>query len=275
MKNFVARQGECRMFSKRNLLFLTVASCVAMLSSGAFATDPTPPSGTYNIIGTENYAAGRPIVTSKAYVDSRTDLAYHTLDVNKQNNLAAKNGDAKILLEPNVAGAEPNKKTISTTIVTTGENASSDDNNIPTVGAVESLVTAQATTNANTYQPKATADSSHYQVGTNGTWKQLADGTYVKPTAVNNDVKLDIDTAMVTSSTSDIVNGTNKLVTSGVLANYHDTTKVDVAQGTAYQVLTTGTTGNVTHEYLKVPVTSSGEPTSNNTPTAVASMWLE
>lgn len=392
------------MFRKHNLWFLTVTSCLMLMSVGAFA-DPTPPAGNYNIIGTENYAEGRPIVASKAYVDNRTDLAYHTLDVAKQDNIAAKSGTAKILIQPDTAGGQPGTTTIATSIVTTGANANADDNYIPTVGAVEGLINtattdshthangthtevttngagakvidvkaygdngedftndtdiiqgnmaswhvandnkiptvravkaaldAQTSAAVNAYQPKSTGTTN--QVGNAGSWKTLTDGTYVTQTTNGNNVTFDIPAAQRTSATSDVVTNGTKLVTSGVLAdyhdaskqdklpynatakviiapttdggaatvrditnlgtevnstddglttgkavyeyvtNYHDSSKVDVAQGTGYKVLTTGTNGNVTTEYLKVPVTASGEPSASNAPTTVASMWLE
>ena len=54
-------------------------------------------------------------------------------------------------------------------------------------------------------------------------------------------------------------------------------TKVSKTQSTGYQVLTTGTTGTVTAEYLAVPVTTSGtgRPAANNTPPGTAAIWIE
>ena len=54
-------------------------------------------------------------------------------------------------------------------------------------------------------------------------------------------------------------------------------TKVSKTQSTGYQVLTTGTTGTVTAEYLAVPVTTSGtgRPAANNAPTGSAAIWIE
>ncbi len=54
-------------------------------------------------------------------------------------------------------------------------------------------------------------------------------------------------------------------------------TKVSKTQSTGYQVLTTGTSGTVTPDYLQVPVTASGtgRPTSNNAPTSAAAIWIE
>ena len=54
-------------------------------------------------------------------------------------------------------------------------------------------------------------------------------------------------------------------------------TKVSKTQSTGYQVLTTGTNGTVTAEYISVPITTSGtgRPTSNNAPTGTAAIWIE
>ena len=54
-------------------------------------------------------------------------------------------------------------------------------------------------------------------------------------------------------------------------------TKVSSTQSTGYQVLTTGTTGTVTADYLQVPVTTSGtgRPTANNAPSSTAAIWIE
>ena len=54
-------------------------------------------------------------------------------------------------------------------------------------------------------------------------------------------------------------------------------TKVSKTQSTGYQVLTTGTNGTVTADYISVPVTTSGtgRPTSNNAPTGTAAIWIE
>ena len=54
-------------------------------------------------------------------------------------------------------------------------------------------------------------------------------------------------------------------------------TKVSKTQPTGYQILTTGTTGTVTAEYLAVPVTTSGtgRPAANNAPTGTAAIWIE
>ena len=54
-------------------------------------------------------------------------------------------------------------------------------------------------------------------------------------------------------------------------------TKVSKTQSTGYQVLTTGTNGTVTADYISVPVTTSGtgRPTSTNAPTGTAAIWIE
>lgn len=345
------------MFRKRNLWFLTIASCVIMVSGGAFATgEPYTQSYTYKYDSADSanggYSEGRPIVASKAYVDSNDDKLEYEI-----KNKIPYSATTKVVTTPATDGGNATARDIATSI---SVDTSSDNDYIPTVGAVEGLVTAQATTNASTYQPKATADSSHYQVGTNGTWKQLADGTYVKPTAVGNNVKLDIDSDKiattgpaissltsstdsgadkiptawavnaaieskgyeanvqadwtVTDSTSDAYiankpNGTNGNVMTytGTAGEYgslalgaaatmgadtsidSNSTNSDVAtaaaiynyavaknQGVGKKVLTTGTNGTVTAEYLKVPVTPGGEPTdSMNSSITTASMWLE
>lgn len=341
------------MFRKRNLWFLTIASCVIMVSGGAFATgEPYTQSYTYKYDSADSanggYSEGRPIVASKAYVDSNDDKLEYEI-----KNKIPYSATTKVVTTPATDGGNATARDIATSI---SVDTSSDNDYIPTVGAVEGLVTAQATTNASTYQPKATADSSHYQVGTNGTWKQLADGTYVKPTAVGNNVKLDIDSDKiattgpaissltsstdsgadkiptawavnaaieskgyeanvqadwtVTDSSSDAYiahkpNGTSgnimtytgtegvyssmgvdtgidsastdsDVATAKAVYSYHDATKVNVNQGVGKKVLTTGTNGTVTAEYLKVPVTPGGEPTdSMNSSITTASMWLE
>lgn len=341
------------MFRKRNLWFLTIASCVIMVSGGAFATgEPYTQSYSYKYNPADSanggYSEGRPIVASKAYVDSNDDKLEYEI-----KNKIPYSATTKVVTTPATDGGNATARDIATSI---SVDTSSDNDYIPTVGAVEGLVTAQATTNANTYQPKATADSSHYQVGTNGTWKQLADGTYVKPTAVGDNVKLDIDSDKiattgpaissltsstdsgadkiptawavnaaieskgyeanvqadwtVTDSTSDAYiahkpNGTSgnimtytgtegvyssmgvdtgidsastdsDVATAKAVYSYHDATKVNVNQEVGKKVLTTGTNGTVTAEYLKVPVTPGGEPTdSMNSSITTASMWLE
>lgn len=332
MKNFVARQGECRMFCKRNLWFLTIASCIIMVSGGAFATgEPYTQSYTYKYDSADSanggYSEGRPIVASKAYVDSNDDKLEYEI-----KNKIPYSATTKVVTTPATDGGNATARDIATSI---SVDTSSDNDYIPTVGAVEGLVTAQATTNANTYQPKATADSSHYQVGTNGTWKQLADGTYVKPTAVGNNVKLDIDSDKIATVGSGISNlassadtDANKIPTAWAVneaiksvshthanSGTHITTTTDSTTGVVTinvsdisstvseidstdtglttgaavygyavgknqevgkKVLTTGTNGTVTAEYLKVPVTPGGEPTdSMNSSITTASMWLE
>ena len=75
-----------------------------------------------------------------------------------------------------------------------------------------------------------------------------------------------------TNGTISTASGNDTLVpTSAQVEGY----AVAKAQTTGYQVLTTGTTGTVTTEYLKVPITSSGAPASNNAPTNMAQIWLE
>ena len=76
--------------------------------------------------------------------------------------------------------------------------------------------------------------------------------------------------AAIDASTDTIMSALGKL--QGQVSN-----RVSTTQSTGYQVLTTGTNGTVTADYISVPVTTSGtgRPTSTNAPTGTAAIWIE
>jgi hypothetical protein len=76
--------------------------------------------------------------------------------------------------------------------------------------------------------------------------------------------------AAINASSDTIMSALGKL--QGQVSN-----RVSTTQSTGYQVLTTGTNGTVTADYISVPVTTSGSgrPTTNNTPTSMAAIWIE
>ena len=187
--------------------------------------------------------------------------ALHEIDLLKQNKIAA-TSDGTDNTPNYVYNANTNQYaagsvvTTTTTAGTTGQvgiaTAPTYDNSnnltngdwLPTMGAV------------------MTAISSHVPTGTQNT-------------IANYDANGALGTGIATYDASGTYNaGTDagKIATAAAVE-----TRVSKTQSTGSQVLTTGTNGTVTTEYISVPVTTSGtgKPTANNAPTGAAAMWIE
>ncbi len=236
------------------------------------------------------------IIASKAYVDTKQDMISATTNTYTYDETNRPTADGSVVTTTTTAGTT-GQRGIATAPVSDGNGGYSNGNWLPTVGAMMNAINAHTPTGTqNTianYGANGALGSGIATYDGSGTYAPATDAGKIATAAAvetkQNKIAAGTSGNVVTyTGTAGSVGSVavasapsytgNTLNNGGSLANITAVeTKVSKTQSTGYQVLTTGTSGTVTPDYLAVPVTTSGSgrPTNNNTPTSAAAIWIE
>lgn len=253
---------------------------------------------TWSFAALGNIAGDGKIVTSKAYVDTKQVKIPATTNTYTYDETNRPTADGSVVTT-GASDGTVGERGIATAPTYDANNNLTNDSWLPTMGAVMDAISSATPTISGTQNTIANYDAN----GALGLGIATYDGsgTYAPATDAGK-----IATAAAVETKQDkIIAGTAGNVvtytgtagsvgsatvssaatyTNDTLQNGDDIaniaaveTKVSKTQSSGYQVLTTGTNGTVTADYISVPVTTSGtgRPTSSNAPTGTAAIWIE